>query len=341
MRVKVIYVEITNQCNLNCRTCYNRSGLNKERKEVSKAQLITMIEKFLPYGLHRVILSGGEPTLHTSFHDVLGLVDQYPNLSFGVVTNGTNPDGKLIEMLNTRKNLTLQVSLDGSREEQNEKTRGKGNFEKAISFAKQIHNPNSTPLLKMVVSQQNYDDIESFYKLAISLGFLPEFAFIYKSGNGSEQWENKSLSPQQKMKALNLIERLNKEFDTEAFLPLCSMKCPYVDGTDGLSLCVKTDGSIQPCQTLYDGRYSLGNIFHLDMDSIEKKAQEMAQLAQQRMRCDYGCDRCLLQEECSKGCMAAAVNLHGDPLQNDGDCEYRKLIFVKQSLSKIKKDLIE
>ena len=152
MRVKVIYVEITNQCNLNCRTCYNRSGLNKERKEVSKAQLITMIEKFLPYGLHRVILSGGEPTLHTSFHDVLGLVDQYPNLSFGVVTNGTNPDGKLIEMLNTRKNLTLQVSLDGSREEQNEKTRGKGNFEKARSIFPGI--PGSTsPYLRRSIYQ--------------------------------------------------------------------------------------------------------------------------------------------------------------------------------------------
>lgn len=340
MNVKMIYVEITNQCNLNCRTCYNRSGLNRERKEISKMQLETMIEKFLPYGLRRVILSGGEPTLHTAFHDVLGLVDQYPDLSFGVVTNGTNPDGALIEMLNTRKNLTLQVSLDGSCEKQNEKTRGKGNFDKALSFAQQVHRPDSAPLLKMVISQQNYDDIESFYQLAVSLGFFPEFAFIYKSGNGSEKWEDKSLSPQQKIKALNLIERLNKEFDTEAFLPLCSMKCPYIDGTDGLSLCVKTDGSIQPCQTLYDSRYSMGNIFHLDMDSIEEKAQGMVQLAQQRLRCDYGCDRCLLEEGCSRGCMAAAVTLHGDPLQEDGDCEYRKLIFLKQSLSKMKKDLI-
>ena len=39
MNVKSVYVETTNICNLNCKTCYNRSGLNKERKEISKAQL--------------------------------------------------------------------------------------------------------------------------------------------------------------------------------------------------------------------------------------------------------------------------------------------------------------
>ena len=336
MKVNAIYAEITNHCNLNCRTCYNCSGLNRERKEISKAQLITMIEKFLPYGLRRVILSGGEPTLHTAFHDVLDLVDQYPNLSFGIVTNGTNHDDKLITMLNTRKNFTLQISLDGSSEEKNEKTRGKGIFKKAVSFAQQIHNESSTPLLKMVISQPNYDDIESFYRMAISLGFLPEFAFIYKSGNGAEHWDDKSLSPQQKMKVLEQIERLNQEFHTEAFLPLCSMKCPYLDGIGNLSLCIKPDGSIQPCQSLYDSRYSLGNISHLDMDSIEKKAQEMVQLSRGRLQVDYGCNRCLLKEGCSKGCMAAAANLSGDPLQDDGECEYRKLIFLKQSLSRMK-----
>lgn len=336
MKVNTIYTEITNHCNLNCRTCYNRSGLNRERKEISAAHLKKMIEEFIPYGLHRFILSGGEPTLHTAFHDVLDLVDQYPNLSFGIVTNGTNHDDKLIKMLNTRKNFTLQISLDGSSEETNEKTRGKGNFEKAISFAQQIHNEIGTSLLKMVISQPNYDDIESFYRMAISLGFLPEFAFIYKSGNGAEHWDDKSLSPQQKMQALKLIERLNQEFHTVAFLPFCSMKCPYLDGIDNLSLCIKPDGSIQPCQSLYDSRYSLGNISHLDMDSIEQKAQEMVRLSRRRLQVDYGCNRCLLKEGCFKGCMAAAANLSGDPLQDDGECEYRKLIFLKQSLSRMK-----
>ena len=63
MNVKSVYVETTNICNLNCKTCYNRSGLNKERKEISKAQLEEIIKLFLPFGLSRFLISGGEPAL--------------------------------------------------------------------------------------------------------------------------------------------------------------------------------------------------------------------------------------------------------------------------------------
>ena len=59
MIVKTLYIEITNLCNLNCATCYNRSGLNCEREEISAAALEQMIADFLPYGLERVLLSGG------------------------------------------------------------------------------------------------------------------------------------------------------------------------------------------------------------------------------------------------------------------------------------------
>ena len=68
MNVTSVYVEITNQCNLNCRTCYNRSGLNRTRKELSCEDLEQLIQLFLPLGLKHLSLSGGEPTLHSAFH---------------------------------------------------------------------------------------------------------------------------------------------------------------------------------------------------------------------------------------------------------------------------------
>ena len=216
MNVKTIYVEITNQCNLNCQTCYNRSGLNKERKEISPSQLEQIIQLFIPLGLKRFLLSGGEPTLHTEFENILDFIDQYPELSFGIVTNATNHVPKLVEYLNTRPNLTLQVSLDGSNEEHNKKTRGSHHFTKSIEFIKMIQTPVTSPLLKMVISQNNYNDIEDFYKLALSVHFTPEFAFIFKSGNGSSCWQAKEISAQQKLRALKLIDALNQKYHTQA-----------------------------------------------------------------------------------------------------------------------------
>lgn len=337
MNVKSVYVETTNICNLNCKTCYNRSGLNKEKREISKDQLEKIIQLFLPFGLSRFLISGGEPVLHSEFEKILDLIDEYPNLSFGIVTNGTNHNCKLIEYLNTRPNFTLQVSLDGSNEEQNSKTRGGGNFEKALAFAKKINNTSTNPLLKMVISQNNYDDIENFYKLALSINFTPEFAFIFKSGNGANAWEDKTVSPQQKLKALNLIDALNKKHNAQALLPFCTGKCPFTKGTDNLSLCVKSDGSIQPCQMLYQEKYTLGNVFSFDPDSFYSRLDSIVAIAQKRYRSDYGCEKCMLNGYCGRGCMGAAANLNDDPYTSDGDCEFRKLQLIAHQMRSVLK----
>lgn len=332
MRVKSAYFEITNRCNLNCKTCYNRSGVNTEKKEISKAQLQKAIDLLIPFGVRRILLSGGEPTVHTEFNEIMDLIDEYPELSFGIVTNGTVCNQKLIDWLNGKGNITLQISLDGSNEEQNSKTRGKGNFEKTLSFATQIHSLCEKPLLKMVISRSNFEDVENFYKLAVSIGFAPEFAFIYRSGNGADKWEDKQLTAQQKLQALRLIDKLNKEYNMSAFLPLCTTKCPYVESTEDLSLCIKTDGSMQPCQTLYSDEYSIGNIFHFDKDYTAQRINWLLDIAKKRYETDYNCNRCLLREDCGKGCLAMAVNLYNDPLANDGDCQFRKLQFIGYSL---------
>lgn len=341
MNVKTVYVETTNICNLNCKTCYNRSGLNKERKEISKDQIEQIIKIFIPLGLSRFLISGGEPTLHSEFETILDLVDEYPNLSFGIVTNGTQHNDKLIHMLNTHPNFTLQMSLDGSNEEQNRKTRGEGHFEKAVEFTKKINNKSATPLLKMVISQSNYEDIEDFYRLALSVNFTPEFAFIFKSGNGANDWEAKAVTPQQKLKALNLIDSLNKRYDTQALLPFCTSTCPFTKGLDGLSLCVKSDGSIQPCQMLYGEKYSLGNVFSFDLNSFISRLNDIVMIAQKRYQEDYGCKKCMLNGYCGKGCIGAAVNLNNDPFTSDGDCEFRKLQLISHQMRGVIKNYYE
>ena len=180
--------------------------------------------------------------------------------------------------------------------------------------------------------------MESFYRLACSLRFTPEFALIFKSGNGSEHWDEKALTAQQKMKTIQLIKHLNQSNEVEAFLPVWSMTCPYTDPSESVFLYIKTDGSIQPCQSLYNSGCTLGNVFELNWDSFSSKVNEITMLALQKLQTDYDCGKCLLQAGCQKGCMAAAVNLHGDPLSNDGECDYRMMIFLDRTLSTMKKE---
>lgn len=332
MKIDTIYVEITNRCNLNCATCYNRSGMNRETVEIAPETLEMLIETCRPYGLRRLLFSGGEPTLHSRFGEVLALADRYPDMTFGIVTNGTTKNELLSKYLASRPNMTLQISLDGSCEEVNALTRGPGSFTKTIDFARSVKMPHHQPLLKMVVSQQNLHDVESYYELALSLGFLPEYAFIYKSGNGADGWDDKTVTPRQIMDVTHTIEKLNQKHGTEAFLPQCTSKCPYVTGLEKVSLGIKPDGSIQPCQSLYEGAYTVGNLYTLDMERLEASLESFGELARRRFNTDYGCERCLLRGGCGKGCIAEAVHLHGDPLANDGFCDWRKMQFVEREL---------
>lgn len=327
MNVTSVYVEITNQCNLNCRTCYNRSGLNRTREELSCEDLEQLIQLFLPLGLKHLSLSGGEPTLHSAFNKVLGLTERYPQLQFSLTTNGTTNSRPLIDRMAAASNLALQISLDGSCEEVNAKTRGAGNFSRVMDLIRSLPAKKECRL-KMVISQDNDNDIEAFYRLAVSLGLLPEFAFLFRAGNGREQWEDRALSPRRKMAALRLIDRLNKEYRMEAALPLATDRCPYAEGLDKLSLCVKPDGSIQPCQMLYGSQYSLGNIRHFDLGDFGVQLDRLSELAKTRLATDYACAKCLLKGSCGKGCLATAVYLSDDPLADDGDCELRRLQFV-------------
>ena len=334
MNIKTVYFEITNRCNLNCRTCYNRSGLNRSTREISVDELEQAMQTLSRYGANRFLFSGGEPSLHSHFHELLDMLARYPQYSFGFVTNGTNHNDRWIDFLNTHENLTLQISLDGATEEQNSLTRGAGNFEKSIGFAKRIHNPTLKPLLKMVLSQQNLDGAEGFYNLALSLGCIPEFAFIYKSGNGSDDWESKALTAQQKLKILKLVDRLNQLHGIEAFLPKCTNTCPFASHTNNLSLCIKTDGSIQPCQSLYTSEFTLGNIFNFDENTLLTNLEQLHTLAKRRTAMDFGCGKCLLKSVCGRGCMAEAFNLTADPLGNDDGCMYRKLQFLDFEIKK-------
>lgn len=332
MKIKTIYTEITNQCNLNCATCYNRSGLNKEVKELSKEQIGNILKTFLPLGLNRFLLSGGEPTLHSEFEGILDFITDYPQLSFGIVTNGTNHNKKLIHLLNTCDNLTLQVSLDGSDEFHNAKTRGSRNYQKAVGFLQQLEIKDKKPLLKMVISQNNLEDVESFYRLALTLGCTPEFAFIYKSGNGAAVWEAQQVSPQDKLKVLKLVARLNQELDVQAFLPLCDDKCPFTGQVQEISPCIKVDGSIQPCQMLYDTPYTIGSLHNFSAETLDAGMERICRQAKARLHVDYQCGTCLLNGNCEKGCMASAVMLHGDPMGDDGECQFRKLQLLGYSL---------
>lgn len=337
MTVDSLYFEITNTCNLNCSTCYNRSGLTKELRELPVENIRQTILFFRSFGLKRVLFSGGEPSLHSHFKEMLSLADEFPELSFGITTNGTLSHAVLLSFLLHHQNSTLQISLDGSSDAVNSKNRSADSFyivQELIALISNAGIAQKRLRLKAVLTQNNLDDVEAYFNMAIKNGFLPDFEPVQKSGNAISSWNDLALNDFQVRQAVRAIEKCNQKHGTNVRLPLACNSCPYVENKGEYSFAISSDGSIYPCQSLINTQYTIGNINHLSEEALWANINQLTNLASKRLHVDYGCSRCLLSKYCGRGCMALALQRNNDILAPDGNCALRRSQVIEFSLLK-------
>ncbi len=336
LNIKSAYLEITNICNLDCRSCYNRSGRHHQRSEISLNDIKYLTTRLKnEFSCSSVSLAGGEPTLHAQFNEILTYLLSTPDLEVGVVTNGTTGQYDIVQAYNAYPQLRIQVSLDGSDEESNAAIRGSGNFDKAIAFLQSLNCAGGTskaPTMKMVLSSHNIDKLEEYYRLAISMGCEPDFSLINPMGNASDDWESLELTAKQKLYVTRTIVRLNKIYNKNVPPPACLGECPFTDENTALSVLVKCDGSVYPCQMLYDNDYSIGNILHDDDAHFAARYADISHLAKERIKKQGDCLKCLARHSCHRGCMGLSVMRHNGPLGDDGSCGFRKLQVLDMGL---------
>lgn len=333
MKIESVYYELTNLCNLNCQTCYNRSGLNQTRLEIPLDALFASIEQFKRHGLRSVQLSGGETMLYSQIEGLFERIRAIKTLPFTISTNGTVKADYLADSYRNIPNLYVQISLDGSSEEINARTRGKGHFAKSLGLLDALHNSSRATgyRIKMVLSRHNLDDIPAYFKLAQDHDCVPQFSFMSAIGNGSDHWDSMALSDSEKMKALRYIDECNKTFQMEVKLPFCAFSCPFakLEEEPPLSCMVKPNGDIMPCQCLYDEQFKLGNIHSFSEEEIKENLNKLQKIVCTRQETDYHCQNCLIEPLCKRGCPAMGYLNGGDILANDGECSFRLKHYLK------------
>lgn len=136
MKVKVvesICVHILRKCNLACPHCWSQS--NPQADEILDLYKVTQfISELKKYGLIRISISGGEPTLHPDF---IYFVNELLSMDF-FVTITTNGVGRpnIVELLKYGQvtptgKLSIRVSIDGP-EPVHDLIRGYSTFHSAI-----------------------------------------------------------------------------------------------------------------------------------------------------------------------------------------------------------------
>lgn len=163
-----IVMELTNRCNLHCGHCLpDRHG---GHGDLPLSIIEEILERARKSGFEEIVFTGGEPTLHKRFLDVVAKTVEAGYL-FGFVSNGWNFPKLFQKLMPYREALSgITFSMDGAREATHDGLRGKGSYRrllKAMSVCVLKRIPFS---INMVVTRDNSSELEEQVELATRLG---------------------------------------------------------------------------------------------------------------------------------------------------------------------------
>ena len=163
-----IVIELTNRCNLRCGHCYD------ERHAGTGDLGIEIIEKILrearACGIDHLCFTGGEPTLHRQFPEIVRRVGEAA-YTFSFVTNGSTFPQTYPLLVSCRTGFQIVTfSLDGSHEATHDRLRGTGSFRRVMRAASLCVVKELPFSLSMVVTAQNHHEVSDMARLAARLG---------------------------------------------------------------------------------------------------------------------------------------------------------------------------
>lgn len=164
--------ELTGQCNLACKHCYNRSGDNDRKTLMTPNKWCDLAHQIVnDGGIFQCIISGGEPLLlGDRLFDIMDILHN-DGTSFVVITNGYLLTPEKVEKFKKYRFFWFQISIDGYCSEIHDSFRGvSGSWERAVRGAIEITN-NGIPLtIAHSVIPSNLKYLDKMVSLAYELG---------------------------------------------------------------------------------------------------------------------------------------------------------------------------
>ncbi|MHC9537997.1 MAG: radical SAM protein [Vulcanimicrobiota bacterium] len=162
------YLELTYRCGNSCPGCQAVTG--RDQSEMSGREWISLISHLSTF-MTELRLSGGEPTLHPEFPDIIESLKK-EKCSFRIYTNGLWPDtGRIMKALKGSGNFRGFIfSLHGSAQEIHQFFTGPVDFERIISNI-EISVKEGFPVdIATVLGEFNRGNVPGILKLSTGIG---------------------------------------------------------------------------------------------------------------------------------------------------------------------------
>lgn len=166
-------VELTNTCNLHCSYCLrDDDALHHDPATFLPVDLFTRAasDAKAAMGIEHVIFTGGEPTLHRQFGDILAAVAGL-GLTCSFVTNAWHFE-RVWPLLDSHRQTVSHVafSLDGTTREAHDGWRGKGSFDRVVRACARCWASGFPFHMKVGIRRDTVTGLEGFAMFAARLG---------------------------------------------------------------------------------------------------------------------------------------------------------------------------
>jgi SynChlorMet cassette radical SAM/SPASM protein ScmF len=193
-----LYLYLAGTCNLACQHCWivppfdpeNKRGQYLKFEYVEKA-----IAQGKTLGLRHIKLTGGEPTLHPQFKEIVALIG-HEGLGCNIETNATLIDSPLAEFLREHGVSHISASLDGANRITHENLRSvPGSYQRAIDGIKALVSVGFRPQVIFTIHKGNLAEIDDIVTLAESMGCgSVKFNTLQRVGRGENFTSKHGLS---------------------------------------------------------------------------------------------------------------------------------------------------
>jgi MoaA/NifB/PqqE/SkfB family radical SAM enzyme len=160
---KRLSVELANICNLHCSYCFRaEENLYSSHAQFFPLELLRRVinEARETANITRVGFTGGEPTLHPAFGEILRVVAE-AGLTVSFVTNGWHFERVWPALQANRASISnVAFSLDGLTREDHDRWRGKGSFDHVVRAFSRCHMSKLPFAIKVVIRRDLMHQLE-------------------------------------------------------------------------------------------------------------------------------------------------------------------------------------
>ena len=272
-KYKKIYIEITNNCNLNCSFC---SKVLKPRRNMTLEEFEIILDKIKDYTDYIYLHVKGEPLLHSNVIEFINKANDY-NLKVNLTTNGTIFDkyAKELGKCNNLNKINFSLHSENNKE----------NYLEDIFDNIKYLSTNTTVIYRLWTLKDNKLDDKST-KIVEKLK-----EYYNLSSETVDKIENEN--------NIKISSTIYVDKDNEFLWPEINThkSCGYCHALS-THIAILVDGTVVPCCLDSNGVIDLGNIYKDSLEDIinSDRYQTLLKSFRDRKPSEELCKSCVFKE---------------------------------------------